>query len=161
MAPKFRFGKNAILRVAAVTAFAANGSATKPLAANFKLLCLAAEVTIGIENTTIDIENFCTNGRTISVRDGGRDGTMSLGNTTWVEDDAAVVIMQAAAFADSETGGLVFVEVLPLGAGVGKPVFDLVIDVRTWELTIPSKGVITVAHELSVQEGPIPGVLAA
>ncbi|UQN10367.1 hypothetical protein [Deinococcus sp. QL22] len=160
MAPKFRFGKNAIIRVAPVTAFTGE-LATKPATAAFKLLCLASEVTIGIENTTIDIENFCTGGRTISVRDGGRDGTMSLGETTWVEDDPAVVIMQTAAFAETETGGLVYVEVLPLGAGAGKPVFDLVVDVRTWELTVPSKGVITATHELSVQEGPLPGVIPA
>jgi chorismate synthase len=161
MAPKFRFGKNAIIRTAPVVAFATSGEATKPSASAFKLLCLAQDATIGIENTTIDIENFCTGGRTISVRDGGKNGTMSLGNTTWVEDDEAVLMMQEAAFAEDETGGLVYVEVLPLGAGVGKPVFDLVIDVRTWELSIPSKGVITVAHELSVLEGPIPGTLSA
>ncbi|MFB9990456.1 hypothetical protein ACFFLM_00420 [Deinococcus oregonensis] len=111
--PKFRFGKNFIIRVAAVTTLAADGSATKPEAANFKLFCLPKDAKIGIENTTVDIENFCTGGRTISVRDGGKNGSMDLGETTWVEDDAAVVILQDAAFAETEAGGYVYFEVLP------------------------------------------------
>lgn len=161
MAPKFRFGKNAILRAAPVTAFAADGSATKPAAASFKVLCLHQEVTIGLENGTIDIENFCTGGRTVSVRDGTKTGSMDLGETTWVEDDPVVKMMEDAAFSETETGGNVWIEVLPLGVGAGKPAYDLLIDVLAWELGIPSKGVITVTHELTVLEGPDRGTQAA
>ncbi|MFB9990457.1 hypothetical protein ACFFLM_00425 [Deinococcus oregonensis] len=44
---------------------------------------------------------------------------------------------------------------------MSKPVYDLVVDVKKWELSILSKGVITVSHDLSVLEGPIPGILPA
>ena len=53
-------------------------------------------------------------------------------------------------------------EVLPLGIGAGKPVFDLIIDVLEWDLEMPSKGAITVKHQnISVLEGPTEGVQAA
>lgn len=158
---KYRFGKNAIVRVAAITAVAADGTVTKPQASAFQVLCLANNVTFGLENGTVDVENFCTGGATVSVRDGTQTGSMSLGESTWVEDDASLDIMKDAAFSKTEQGGWVFVEILPLGAGAGKPVFDLIIDVRRWEMTIPSKGVITVTHELNVLEGPTEGELSA
>lgn len=160
--PKYRFGKNAILRVAAVIAFGADGSATKPAANSFKVLCAHKQVTVGLENGTVDIENFCTGGRTISVRDGTQSGTLSLGDDiTWVEDDDVLKILEDAAFAATETGGIVWIEVLPLGVGATKRVFDLVVDVKTWEIDIPVKGVVTVSHELTVLEGPLRGVQPA
>lgn len=159
--PKYRFGKNTVVRAAKVIAFAADGTATKPDAGTFKVLCLHQEVTIGLENGKVDLENFCTGGRTVSVRDGTKTGSMDLGNTTWVEDDDVLQMMEDAAFTEVEGDSLIWVEVAPLGLGVGKPVYDLVIDVDSWELSNPSKGVITVAHELSVTEGPMRGVQAA
>ncbi|WP_394649569.1 hypothetical protein [uncultured Deinococcus sp.] len=161
MAPKYRFGKNTVLTAAPVIAFAADGSATKPGAAAFKVLCLHQEVSVGLENGTMDIENFCTGGRTVSVRDGTQSGTMDLGNTTWVEDDDVLKMFEDAAFSKTETGGYVWIQVCPLGIGSGKPVYDLLIDVRTWKITSPAKGAITVEHDLSVLEGPTRGTQAA
>ncbi|WP_295818020.1 hypothetical protein [uncultured Deinococcus sp.] len=160
-APKYRFGKNALIRVAAIATIAADGTVTKPATAAFKVLCLAKDTTFGLENGTVDIENFCTGGRTVSVRDGTQSGTMELGETTWAEDDDVLSLMEDAAFSEDEQGGWLYVEILPLGAGTGKPVFDLIIDVNTWSMSIPSKGVITVEHGLTVIEGPIRGTVAA
>ena len=123
--------------------------------------CLEIKFALGRWNGTVDVENFCTGGATVSVRDGTQTGSMSLGESTWVEGEASLEVMKDAAFNTSEQGGWVYVEILPLGAGAGKPVFDLIIDVRRWEMTIPSKGVITVTHELNVLEGPTEGELSA
>jgi hypothetical protein len=161
MAAKFRFGKKTILRVAPIIAFAADGTPTKPAAASFVVLCQHNEVKVGLQNGKFDLENFCTGGRTISVRDGTQTGTLDFGNLTWVEDDPAVKMMEDAAFSTTETGGNVWVEVLPLGAGVGKPFFTLIIDVEEWELTSPSKGAITAAHKVTVIDGPQRGALPA
>lgn len=167
MAPQFRFGRNAIVRIAPVTPVDASGNATKPDAAAFQVLCAHNELTFGFEHTTMDIENFCTNGKTVAVRDGGMDATLEFGDITWVETDAAITIMKNAAFngvtdAPTETGGMVWVEILPLGTGLSKPVFDLVIDVLSWEMTIPAKGAITVAHNtITVLEGPDEGTTPA
>lgn len=158
---KFRFGKNAVIRVAPITVVAADGTVTKPATDTFKQLCLAKSVKIGLENGKVDIENFCTGGNTVSVRDGTQKGSMDLGESTWVEDDPALKIMEDASFAKTEIGGWVYVEVQPLGAGAGKPVYDLIIDVQKWELDIPSKGVITASHDIDVLEGPIKGILPA
>ncbi len=161
--PVYRFGKNAVILAAAIaaTAIAADGTVTKPATADFKVFCLPSSVEIGVSNSTVPIENFCTGGQTVNVRDGGQEGTMTIGESTWSEGDPVLDVFEAAAFADTPEGGWVYISVAPLGVGVGKPVYDLIIDVRAWTMTIPSKGVITVGHELAVLEGPIPGTQAA
>ncbi|MGY2892478.1 hypothetical protein [Deinococcus sp. UYEF24] len=162
MTPKFRFGNRTIIRVAAIIAFASDGTATKPVAGTFQTLCRGNSIEVGLENGTMDIENFCTNGRTVSVRDGTQTGTLGgFDAMTWTEDDPALMAMEAAAFSTVENGGAMWVQVMPLGMGVGKPVYDIQIDVRKWTLKAPSKGVVTVDHEVYVQEGPAKGLQAA
>ncbi|MBZ9753006.1 hypothetical protein K7W42_19390 [Deinococcus sp. HMF7604] len=160
---KYRFGKNSVVRVAPIPSgsIAADGTVTKPVTGNFKVLCLHNSVSVGLENGTIDLENFCTGGKTVSVRDGTQQGSLEIANVTWVEDDLAVKILEDAAFSGSETGGWVYFEVQPLGSGTGKPIYDLIVDVLSWRLTTPAKGTITVEHQnLSVLEGPTRGVQA-
>lgn len=162
--PKYRFGKNAVVRIAAIPvgSIAADGTVTKPAAGDFKVFCLHNNVSIGIANATFDLENFCTGGKTIKVRDGTKDGRMTIADAQWVENDDALEILKDAVFSNTETGGWVYVEVLPLGIGAGKPVFDLIIDVLEWDLEMPSKGAITVKHQnISVLEGPTEGVQPA
>jgi len=161
MAPKFRFGVKTITRVAPIIAYASDGTPTKPAAGTFQTLCRGNSIEVGLENGTVDIENFCTGGRTISVRDGSKNGTLGgFDGMTWTEDDPALMLMEAAVFDTTETGGNVWVQVMPLGVGTGKPVYDLQIDVRKWVLKAPSKGVITVDHEVYVQQGPDKGIQA-
>lgn len=161
--PVYRFGKNAVIRAAPLAPgdVAADGTVTKPLAATFKVFCLPNSVEIGVSNSTVSIENFCTGGQTVNVRDGGQEGTMTIGESNWTEGDEVLGYFEDAAFADTPTGGWIYIEVAPLGVGAGKPVYDLIIDVRGWTMSIPSKGVITVTHDLAVLEGPIPGTQAA
>ncbi len=90
--PAFRFGKNAVVKVAAATP--ADG--TKPAAADaFKVLCLTNEVTIGLSNGTITLENFCTGGADVEVPDGTTTGKVELGDATWTEADPALILLEA------------------------------------------------------------------
>lgn len=160
MAQKFRFGKNAVILAAAITSsmVSASGQITKPGPNAFTQFCLPREVTIGSEAGTTDIESFCTQGQTISVRDGSTKGTLNLGEVLWVEDDPVLQMLDAAYEAEDEVETQVFMSVLPLGAGVGKPVFDFVVQVNKWELKIPSKGLITATYDFAVLEGPNRGI---
>lgn len=158
---KYRFGKNAVVRIAPIPAgsIAADGTVSKPAPGDFEVLCLPNSVSIGLQNGSIDLENFCTGGKTIKVRDGTQNGTFEISESNWIEDDAALEILEDAVQSTAETGGWVYVEVLPLGIGSGKPSYDLIVDVMEWSMTIPSKGFITVqTQNISVLEGPLKGV---
>jgi len=157
--PAFRFGKNAVVKVAAATP--ADG--TKPAAADaFKVLCLTNEVTIGLSNGTITLENFCTGGADVEVPDGTTTGKVELGDATWTEADPALILLEAAAFnsTGAQYSGYVWFEVMPLGAGTTKPVYDILVFVKEWSMKTPSKGVITVQHALLAQGAPNKGVQA-
>ena len=153
----YRFGKNAVLRVAPGMA---DGS--KPLAASFKVLCLVKDVSIALTNGKISLENFCTGGNTIDIPDGTSMGEMTIGEANWTEADPALLLMEAAAqnTAGTETGNDVWFEVCPLGIGTTKPVYDVPAWVEKWELKMPDKGVITVNHTINVYGKPQPGVQA-
>lgn len=159
MAQKFTFGKNAAIRLAAITAAMVSGSGqiTKPTPDKFLDFCLPKEVTIGSEAGTTDIESFCTKGQTISVRDGSTKGTLNLGEVLWVEDDPVLTVLDGAYEATNEVETQVYIEVLPTGVGAGKTVFDFVVQVNKWEMKIPSKGLITATYDFAVLEGPIRG----
>lgn len=159
MAQKFTFGKNAVIRIAAITAALVSGSGTitKPDPEAFLEFCLPKEVTIGSEAGTTDIESFCTKGQTISVRDGSTKGTLGLGEILWVDGDPVLDILDAAYDAEEEVETQIFVEVLPTGVGEGKLSFDFVAQVNKWEMTIPAKGLVTSTYDFAVLEGPIRG----
>lgn len=157
-APKFRFGKNAVLEVAPATA----QGAEPPLAdASWKVLCLTKEVKIARENGTETIENFCTNGQEIEVADGSSKGTMDLGETLWVEDDPVLQMIETACFSSDENGTTLYMHVYPIGKGAGKPYYKLTVQVKKWELTMPSKGTIKVDHDINVIEGPTKAQIAS
>lgn len=160
---KFRFGKNTVTRVVPITQYdPATGEAVKPAADAFKVLCVTDEISFGFQHGTFDLENFCTGGNTQTVRDGSKEGSVEFGDLTWVEDDPAVKILEDAAYSDTETGGDVWMEVLPLGLGLNKPVYDMGFQVNSWEMTVPAKGAITVAHnEINVFKIPERGTTAA
>lgn len=154
---QYRFGKNAVVRVAPGMA-----DGTKPLAASFKVLCLVKDVSIGLTNGKISLENFCTGGNTIDIPDGTSMGSMTIGTANWTEGDLSLMIMEAAAqnTLGTDTGNDVWAEVCPLGIGTGKPLYDLPIWVEKWDLKIPDKGVITVDYGVSVYGKPQPGTQA-
>lgn len=112
---KVTFGKNAIIRIAKITAglIAADGTVTKPDSDSFRNFCLPREITFGGKHGKIDIESFCTGGRTVSMKDGSYQGTLDLGEVYWTEDDPAIILLEGAAQdLVSETGGYVWFEVL-------------------------------------------------
>ena len=159
----FRFGKNAVTRVAPITEYdPVTGDAKKPAADAFKVLCVTDEVSFGFQHGTFDLENFCTGGDTQTVRDGSREGEVEFGDLTWSENDPAVKILEDAAYSDTETGGDVWMEVLPLGLGPSKPVFDMAFQVNSWRMTLPAKGAIAVEHnEINVFKIPERGTTPA
>ena len=154
---KVTFGKNAIIRIAKITAglIAADGTVTKPSPEQFRNFCLPKEISFGGKHGKIDIESFCTGGRTVSMKDGSYQGTLDLGEVYWTEDDPAIILLEGAAQDTiNETGGYVWFEVLPTGVGAGKIAYDFLVDVDEWNNKIPSKGLITATYNLAVLEGP-------
>lgn len=133
---KVTLGADAIFRVA--TPAAGN---TMPAAANFKELCLASEMTVGFETSTISFKNLCTRGQDLDIPT-GQKGVIDLSEMQWIKDDAALLVMETAA----ENKTPVAYEFLPEGAGVGKVVYRGFMNVLSWKIKAVSDGLVTVEN---------------
>ena len=149
---KVALGRDAIFRVAPV---GEDGAMPQPAA--FKELCLASEVTVGFENKSITFANFCSGGSDVEIPV-GETGTLDLSEMQWIEDDAALLIMETAA----REKGTVAYEFLPAGAGAGKTVYRGTFTVKGWKIKAAAAGTVTVDNPgLAAGGMPEKGTLTA
>lgn len=154
-APDIRYGKNARLELAPW-----NGG-VEPPADQFVFFCATDQVEIGSEKGKETINNFCTGGNDVEIGDGSEKPTLTTGDAFWTEKDKAMLILKAAYNAPDEENARVWYRFYPLGKGAGKPVFRGILDVSSWKMTAPSKGLIKMAHGLNVLGKPEEGTVGA
>lgn len=158
---KVKLGADAIFRVAPVGA-----SGETPAADQFKELCLSSEVTVGFESKEISFAIFCSRGADVKIPTGA-EGKVALSEMQWIEDDAALTIMENAAYAAAgkppagTTSAVVAYEFLPEGAGKGKTVYRGTFTVKSWSIKAAAAGTVTVENP-TIAAGGIPekGTLA-
>lgn len=151
MSDDFTFGKDTVIRIAAMTP----GVSTKPLTAAFVELCLISEVTLGGDKKTVTFSNFCTNGVEVEVAV-GKKGMLQFGQANWVEGDPALAVMETAYFEDD----VVWYEVYPTGNVAGNIMYDGTLTVKKWEMKSVSDGLVTVSHDVIPTGVPTRGVSA-
>lgn len=136
----FRFGKNARMEIARPL-----DGMEAPALNDYVYFCLTNQISIGLSKGSVTIDTFCTGGE-VEVPDGSSTGTLEFGDTTWAENDAALKILEDAAFSDTEDGSTLFYAVYPIGKKEGAPMFRGQLMVNEWKLDMPSKGVIKVTN---------------
>lgn len=151
-APNVRFGKNARMYIALD-----NGSGQEPADADFVYFCATSQIEIGGQKGSETVNNFCTGGNDVAVNDGSETNTITTGDATWAENDAAINILETA----YETDTRVYYRIYPLGKGNGKPVYRGLLEVKEWKLTIPSKGLIKMTNGLTPLGKPEKGTVDA
>lgn len=149
-APNIRFGKNARMYIALD-----DGSGVEPADAAFVYFCATSQIEIGGKKGTETVNNFCTGGNDVNVNDGSETYTLTTGDATWAENDAAINLLETAYNTDAR----VHYRIYPLGKGAGQPAYRGTLDVNEWKLTIPSKGLIKMTNGLNPLGKPEKGTV--
>lgn len=149
----FRFGKNARMEIAKPL-----DGMEAPALKDYTYFCLTNQISIGLNKGSVTIDTFCTGGE-VEVPDGSSTGTLEFGDTTWAENDAALKILEDAAFSETEDGSTLYYAVYPIGKKENAPMFRGRLMVNEWKLDMPSKGVIKVTNGVRAYGKPERGTL--
>lgn len=143
---KYTRGNLAVLQIALVVTATPDTAPT--VAGDWKQVVQTNEIKIGKERKTISFQNFATNGDDQEVPVGFTP-TLSIGEAQWTDDDVTLGILETAL----DNGDDLWYRVFPKGVVSGKG-YQGKMQVKKWELSAPSDGLQTVAHDLSPQGKP-------
>jgi Bacterial pre-peptidase C-terminal domain len=136
---KYTLGKTAKLLIGAVLA----NATTFPTRENLMHFCLTNEIKIGIDGTEITFENFCSSGNNVKIPTGD-EASLSVGNAQWVLNDDTLLLLENAKRDKTKVAYVYY----PAGESAGAGYWGY-FNVKKWEVTSPSGGLTTVAHDLN------------
>ncbi|GAA3995213.1 hypothetical protein GCM10022631_01720 [Deinococcus rubellus] len=143
---KYTLGKSAVLQIALVASQTPDTPPSTP--ADWKTLVVTNEIKIGLDTKTITFEDFETGGGDFEIPV-GLTPSLAIGEAQWTEDDVPLGMMETAI----RNGDDLWYTAYPKGIVNGKG-YRGKLKVKKWEMTMPSGGLITVAHDLSPQGVP-------